>query len=204
MAVTVPASDLTLLTLDELRDATGVTSGQDAKLAALGRAVASAITSRCNVPAAGAHTPTLRVETLSESFRLECPVDELVLGRRPVTEIVSVTEGGVLLTADEYELHAGAGILYRLCNPERAWWSSCGKTMVVYSAGWASVPENLRSAAKKLATLLWSEGGRDPSLRSFELPDVISKTYWVGPTDDPLISNEIDDLLRDYINPMVG
>lgn len=204
IAVTTAASDLTLLTDADLRQATGVATGSDTQLAALGRRVAAAITSRCNVRTAGAQTPTLRLETITETFRLDCPVDVLLLARRPVVEIVSVTEDTVAVDSTDWETDEAAGLLRRLSSDYPAWWQAC-KIVVVYRAGWATVPDNLRNAAMKLAGVFWSEGQKvDPSLKRVSIPGVIDKEYWVGPSDDPALPREVEDLLGDYINTVVG
>lgn len=203
LTVTTPATDLLLLTDAEARQAIGEAgaAADGAKVLQLRKAVSAAITSRCNVWASGAVPATLRLETLSQMNRLDCPVEQVRLVRRPVVEIVSVTEDGSAVVAADYELDASAGLLRRLCGDYPSRWG-CLKVVVAYRAGWATVPDNLRAAAMKLATVVWSEAGRDSGLRSIEIPDVITKEYWVGPADDPLIAREIEELLADYINPL--
>lgn len=204
LTVTTAASDLMLLTDAEARQAIGEAgSAADAtKVLQLRKAVSAAITSRCNVWASGAVPVTLRLETLSQQNRLECPVEQIRLVRRPVIEVVSVTEDSATIAATDYELDPSTGLLRRLCNDFPSWWFSCNKIVIAYRAGWASVPDNLRAAAMKFATIVWSEAGRDSGLKSIEIPDVITKEYWVGPSDDPLFSREIEELLADYINPL--
>jgi hypothetical protein len=203
LTVTTAASDLALLTMAELRQATGIATGQDNKLSALGRGIAAAITSHCNVRAAGATPATLRLETLSEVLRLDCPLDRLILARRPIVEIVSVVEDLETVEAEDYEIETGPGFLHRLNDDDPVWWSA-DKITIAYRAGWETVPENLRNAAMKLATALSAESGRDPSLKAIDIPGVESRQYWVGPADDPLINREIEDLLRDYTNTAMG
>jgi len=201
LTVTTEATDLLLLTEAEVRQAIGVASGQDANVLRLRKAVSAALTSRCNVWASGAVPATLRLETLSQQNRLEYPVEQIRLVRRPVIEVVSVTEDSVAVDAADYELDPGTGLLRRLCSDMPSWWASC-KVVMAYRAGWATVPDNLRAAAMKFATVVWTEAGRDSGLKSIEIPDVITKEYWVGPSDDPLFSREIEELLADYINPL--
>lgn len=203
LTVTTETADLALLTMEELRAATDIKSGRDAELTALGKAVAAAITSHCNVRADGAVPPTLRRESLSETFRLVGTCEGLRLARRPVAAIVSVTEDDVALDACDYELDAALGMLRRLEGDYPAAWCAA-KLVVAYSAGWDTVPDNLRMAAKKLATVLWSEGGQPSNLKRVEIPGLGTREYWVGPTDDPLIPAEIADLLGDYINPAMA
>jgi hypothetical protein len=98
LTVTAAASDLTLLTPTELRAAIGLDmedTSQDTALGVLGTRVAARIVAACRVAAAGATPPTLRSETLSETFRLNggTRTGKLILSRRPVTAIGSVVEG---------------------------------------------------------------------------------------------------------------
>lgn len=207
LTVTTPADDLALLTVAELRAAAGLaaTDGSlDTELSALGRRVAASITAACRIARAGAVQPTLRSETLSETFRLSCERRELVLARRPIAEIASVTENGTVLESAAYESDDAAGLLYRLSADTRACWPAV-KIVIAYTAGWATVPPDLALAASKLAATVRAEDRRaDPNLRSEEIPGVISQTWWVGPKDDPAIPGEVLDLLGPYINPVIG
>lgn len=196
LSVTTAATDLALLSPAELRSATGVESGQDTDLAALGRRVAATITKACRVPAAGATTPTLRLETLTETFRLKAAQSMLVLSRRPLVAITSVVEDSDTLDTDEYEIDGYQ--LRRLDGDDNPSIWTASKVVVVYRAGWATVPDDLKLAAAKLAGLLWSEGSRiDPNLRRESIPGVIDREWWVGPADDPLIPAEVMQLLSE-------
>jgi hypothetical protein len=68
----------------------------------------------------------------------------------------------------------------------------------VYIAGFDEAPDDLKLAASKLAAALYSETARDPNLKRVDIPDVEEREYWVGPSDDPLLSAEISDLLAPY------
>ncbi len=207
LTVTTEATDLMLLTDAEARQAIPNGAAADAaKVTQLRKTVSAAITSRCNVWESGAVPATLRLEVLSQQNRLTHPVEQIRLVRRPVVEVLSVTEGGVALTATDYELDPSTGMLRRLWNDYPAqwlYWSHASfKVVVAYRGGWASVPDNLRAAAMKFATIVWTAAGRDSGLKSIEIPNVIRKEFWVGPADDPLFSREIEELLADYINPL--
>lgn len=201
LTVTTPAPDTSLLTLAELRTATGVgNAAVDSDLTILGSRVASAIANICRVASSGATPPTLRLETLTETFRHEECLPKLILARRPIVAVSQITEDGVSLDAAEYEIDAAAGLISRLHDDRPASWPA-SKIVVAYQAGWETVPDDLKLAASKLAAVLWSEGERvDPNLRSEEIPGVISRTWWVGPSDDPLVPAEVMDLLTPYIN----
>lgn len=197
-AVTVPADDLSLLTIEELRTAVGVTgAAEDAALKTLGSRLSASIAKQCCIASDGINPATLMLETCTETFRAIRSPRELILARRPVTEITSVSENGALVDPADYEIRRGAGILTRLSGDRFSCFPS-GKITVVYKAGFEDVPEDLKLAACKLAIALYSETARDPNLKRVNIPDVLEREYWVGPADDPLLSAEIQDLLAPY------
>lgn len=208
LSVTTVATDLNLLTSAELRAAIGVEdSSKDAALVTLGKRVSSTIAKACKVEADGAVPPTLRLETLTETFRLKSSHVELVLSRRPAISITSVTEDNIALTAADYELEKGSGILRRLDGSDNPSCWAAAKIVVVYPAGWQTVPDDLKLAATKLAAAFWSEGQKiDPSLKRESIPGVIEQEWWVGPSDDPIIPQEVMDLLNagGYVNHWVS
>lgn len=205
LTVTSPASDRSLLTVAELRAAVGISdASQDAVLTALGDRAAASIVRACAVVSVGATPPTLRQETLSETYRLKSHQNCLILSRRPVVTVSSIEVDDVALSATDYEVDASAGLLYRLCGDRIDTWS-CGKVVVVYSAGFDVIPDDLKLAASKLVAALWSEGERvDSSLKRESIPGVIDREWWVGPSDDPLIPAEVMDLLSPYRNHWIG
>lgn len=213
LSVTAPASDLSLLTLDELRAAIGLKdNSKDADLRALGTRVFDRITQACRIAADGATPPTLRQETLTETFRFDLlrrwdwrsRQREIVLSRRPITQVKSVEEAGTVLNpATDYETLAAAGMLRRLLNDEPAHWGS-GKVIVQYTAGWETVPEGLKLAAERLARAYWFQQSRDPAVRQINIPGVIERQYWISAASDPDIPKEIMDMLGPYRNTAVG
>lgn len=207
LTVTTPASDPTLLTLAEVAEAIGGSGHSNATLQRLNERVSEILAGACGMDRAGASVLTLREETYSETLRLACPLDVLYLARKPVVEILTVTENGTALTVtDDYEQTSGHGIL-RMQSGAASWWDS-GKTVVTFRAGYATVPPALKELAAKLACTLHSERGRDPSLGSMDIPGVISETYRYGRPDDPLVSAEImEGLVRGgfvYAQSMIG
>jgi hypothetical protein len=203
LTVVTPASNLALLTLDELRACAGLTDGsQDTALNRLGG----------RIPADGATPPTLLQETLTETFRLNrwwgrrdhlSARETLILSRRPIVSITSVTEAGTLLDPTEYEIRSGAGTLGRLFNDTPARWA-WDRIDVAYVAGWSTVPQGLKRAAEKLARLYWCQAQRDPTMRSEQAVGVASWTYWIGSPTDPDIPQDIMDDLGPYLNVLTG
>jgi hypothetical protein len=157
-------------------------------------------------PSAGATPPTLRLEDVSDTYRLKSTQKELILSRRPVVTIASLVENSVTLTeGTDFECDTSAGLLYRLSSDCRICWP-WGLIVATYNAGWQTVPQDLKELTCKLATMISSETGRDPSLGSMEIPGVISETYRYGRPDDPLIPAEIMEGLQrgGYVNTFVG
>ena len=220
LSVTAAASDLTLLTTAELRGAVGLDTAdgsKDASLKILGVRIAALITQACRVPADGATTPTLRLETLTETFRPEgwrrgiCwrdrgnHDDELILARRPLVAVSSVQEGAVTLTeATDYVVDGGTGILRRVINDLPASWLRRSTIIVQYQAGWNVVPDGLKMAAEQLARVYWFQNSRDPALKQISVPGVIERQYWVGAASDPAVPQDVIDMLGPYRNLLIG
>lgn len=206
LTVTSPNTDRSLLTAAELRTAAGASdNSQDASLALLGGYVSSSIAKACNVAVDGVTPPTLRLETATDTFRLVGSQRELILSRRPVVSITSVTENGTLLTAADYEVDADAGLLYRLSSSVRIYWP--GVTIViVYPAGYATVPDDLKYAAIKFVQAELQQGGRDPLLKRRKIEGVSEYEWWVDPTKDSIIPAEVMDILLrgGYINTWIS
>lgn len=122
-------------------------------------------------------------ETVSEQFRPVLPPDELMLTRWPVASITSVTEDAdTPLTSSDYEVDKASGLLYRRSSDVRIAWQA-EKVVVVYEAGYelpASAPLALQKAARALVRAQWLGRGRDPLVRSEEVPGVLRQDFWVG------------------------
>lgn len=196
LTVTAAATDLHLLTVAERRAAAGVEDGsKDAALAIISARVSASITAACNVRAGGAVPPTLKQETLSETFRLTSGASALFLARRPIVAVSAITEITTTLDADyDFEIDAAGGVIYRLSSDDRICWP-CGKIAVSYSAGWATVPEDLKFAASKFVQAITQTGDRDPMLKAETIEGVSSSEFWVDPSKDSVVPAEVLDLL---------
>ena len=203
LTVLTPASSRALTTLDAVRDEIDATAGDtDARLS---RWIAEE-TERIETYLGR----VLAEEGLQETFRLHDHINRLTimpdcvrLARRPVTAIASISVDGVTLSADQYEVDSGAGLLYRLHCDRRARW--CGWTLVVdYTAGYASIgamPRPVEAACLGLIRHRWSARGRDPMLRSLAIPGVATEQYWVGATgEDGDMPPEIAAMLDPFRN----
>jgi hypothetical protein len=192
--VTTPATDRSLLTLAELRAAAGISdSSKDAELTTLGNRIAASIASACLVARSGAVPPTLRLETITETFRVRSCGGPLMLSRSPVVSIASITEGLSALSASDYDNDNGR--LTRLSSDVVSSWAS-GLVTVVYDAGWSTVPDDLKLAAVKFVQAETQQDGRDPMLKSKTIEGVSSYEWWVDPTKDSVVPGDVMDILR--------
>jgi hypothetical protein len=195
LTIASPNTDRSLLTLAELRAAAGATDeSRDIELSALGGYISSVITNACSVVRVGAIPPTLRLESVVETFhchrhRFEEP---LVPSRRPVAAITSILEGANALDVSAYEMDGT--LLYRLNNGRRGCWQHSPVT-VAYDAGWAVVPDDLRYAAMKFIQSALIQGDRDPMLKRKVTVGVSEYEWWVDPTKDKVVPPEVMDIL---------
>lgn len=195
-AVTTVNEDRSLLTIAELRAAAGVTDGsKDAALRILGDRVSASIVKACRVAQDGVTPPTLRLEAVSDTFRLKSERDALILSRRPIVAVSAVVEVGTTLAATAYEMDAAAGLLRRLATDAHTTWP-CGKILVSYTAGYATVPHDLKLAAAKFVTAETQSDGRDPLLKRKVTEGVSEYEWWVDPSKESVIPAEVMDLLE--------
>ena len=112
--------------------------------------------------------------TVSESFRVNIgePVHVLYLRQYPVTDVVSIAQGGSEATAD-YELDDESGLLWMKCGR----WS--GEIVCEYSGGYdlpEGAPALLSQACIETLRAQQSFATRDPTIRSTTHGDT-SVTY---------------------------
>ncbi|ESY89025.1 hypothetical protein X739_00545 [Mesorhizobium sp. LNHC220B00] len=211
LVVTTPAADRSLLTVAERREAVGVIDGsQDSKLAAMDLRVAAAIMAECDIAIGAGAEPTLRQETLTETFR-SVDVATLILSRRHNVEMTSLVVDDVTLAVDDdFIVHPESGFVDRLSSDRVVRWCA-SKVVAVYTAGFAEVPGDLAEASMEFMRLTWFQKKRDPSLKAevVLIPDVrrIEQTFWVGPTpgqsNDSAVPDIVAGKLTRFLNPMV-
>lgn len=205
LTIPSPNTDRTLLTLAELRAAAGVSDGsKDAILTPLGNYIAALITKACKVAKAGEIPPTLRLETVTETFRLKSQQASLVLARRPVVEITSATLSDASV---EYELDAAAGVIRYISGDVVSDWG-IGPVEITYSAGWEVVPDDLKYAAMKFVQGELSVASRDPTLKRLKIEGVSEREWWVpdNPVNDSVVPPDVMDILikGGYVNMVVA
>lgn len=103
----------------------------------------------------------------------------------------------------DFTIDPGSAQLWRLTSSGyRTRWQLT-PLKVTYTAGYVEIPEDLQAAALRWATLRWQAQGRDPSLRSIDIPGVMTEAYWVDP-NAPGMPSEIEYMLQFYRELMVG
>ncbi|HLP66765.1 MAG TPA: hypothetical protein VK181_04525 [Rhizobium sp.] len=203
LVTTTPADDLQLLTIEELRAASGVIgTAEDAALTAKGLRIAAAIAEACNVRPGRGSVPTFKQETLQETFRDVCRDDDLMLSRRHEIAISSVVVDGTTVANTDYEVDPEAGILTRLCYDTPSTWTG-SKIVVTYQAGFATVPDTLKRAAEEFVRFLWLEDKRDPSVKASEVEiqdiDRVRTEYWVGAIPGQGSSSAVPDFVLAHL-----
>jgi hypothetical protein len=87
-----------------------------------------------------------------------------------------------------------------------AWggWPSVGtgEIVAVYSAGYETVPDDLKYAAIKFVQAEIQNAGRDPYLKARTVPGVLEQQWWVDPAKSSVIPPEVMDILSrgGYVN----
>jgi hypothetical protein len=167
------------------------------------RQVSDLIATECGVARSGALPPTLRRETILETFNLARPAKKLILSRRFVDQLSSITEDGSALGASHYRVDQTAGIVERLDSSGRpAEWCAT-EIVALYTAGFDEVPGGLKLAAIRAIHEQVSASSRDPLLKSESVDGISRFDYWVngasgGSASGGAFSPGVLALLNDY------
>jgi hypothetical protein len=151
-------------------------------------------------------------ETLTETFRparnCSSHVEFLILQRRPIASITSVTVDDVAVDAAEYETDANPGLLYRLdSSGYRSCWSASKSIIVVYLAGYIlldTLPQDIERAVIMMVKDMRADATRDPNLRSKRIEGVSEYQWWIPGEATTQMPIEISGLLDPYRQPWVG
>jgi hypothetical protein len=182
--VTDPSTG-TLLTLAEAKAALGITdNARDADITRLVSRVSASIFAYCKPRTDGINPPTLLSEGITESYRWGSNIGVIQLSRRRVTEIGSVSEGGAALEDTAYDIDRASGQILRVSGDGYIGWA--GTPVVVdYTAGFETVPEDLKLAAEIWLRELWRtdfmtpSALNDPFAKVEEIPGVRRIERWV-------------------------
>jgi hypothetical protein len=154
---TSPVYDLT--TVDAVNAALGITgnTASDAQLAIQITQASRMIGELCD--------RVFALLTVTEDFRMLWgdPTSALNLRQYPVTELTSVTQSGIEVDPQSYELDYESGLLWR----KQGYW--CGEIIVDYSGGYDlpdEAPALLSQACVETLRAQRFAAGRDPTVRS--------------------------------------
>lgn len=219
LTVNTAASNRNLLTNDEIRAAIGQPSMLDVDATKLSARVSAAITAACKVvtgrkATGGVAIPTLMKEVLSEKIWLDCAAhDLLIIARAPIVTVTSITEDGTALTMDVRD--GGTGLvttpspdfevdgfmLRRLASGRPTKWRT-SPIVLIYEAGFETVPDDMKEAASSLARTFVANTSREAGLRMVEIPDVVTKQYTDKDPESPAVPDDVMQMLSDggYIN----
>lgn len=211
LVITTPAPDRSLLTIDEMRSAAGVTNGsRDAELRALEGRVAASIMSECNIAIGSGAEPTLRSETVTET--VYSPYGSiLTLGRRHNVVLSSATLDSSVVSPSDYVVDAEKGLLSKLQSGYSCHWIG-QVAVVVYTAGFSTVPGDLKQAALDYFRSALAESGRDPLLKAIseDVPGLMSerREFWVGSIPGQSKEGAVPDIvagqLKRFRNYVIG
>lgn len=196
--IVTPADTIGLTTLATLKEelADKVAGVSDRILNRLINRATSEIATYLNVPAASDGSTRLGLETIEETLRRSPWLHghsghEIVLSRKPVTEIISVVVGETTIDDIGYELDPAAGILRRIWAPTSISFgvTAGARTVITYKAGWTlpgddaddyTMPAQVEGAVLSLINLAISQGSRDPTVKSQWVTDIERLDFWVG------------------------
>lgn len=223
--VNTPASDLKLLTIEEMRGACSISgNGKDSDLIALEKRVALRLARVCKVRQDDTTPPTFRKETIIETFHyytnfgriwswnnidLDLPnrinrSNAICLSRKFVTVVNSLTLGGTELTEDtDFEVQKTSGMIKRLYGSNINTVDLTSNDLIVnYDCGFDTVPDDLKLAAEQLIRNYYFQNTRDSAVREIEIPGVIRRVYTSGSGSgsEPDISQDILDILSPYMS----
>lgn len=201
LTIVTPATTFNLTTVTAVRSQLGI--GDNSESENLARWISQAsdtISKFCN--------RVFAQETVTETFRLKCREEGLLLTRFPASEIVSVVENDTTLSATDYELASdgSGGVLNRLRNDSVGEWPR-GKIVVTYTAGYAlpnGLPDGIERAAIMLVSQYRNSGDRDPQLRSEAIEGAGSSSYFDGLESQSGLSPEVIGLISKHRKPSGG
>jgi hypothetical protein len=187
----IPAPSYDLVDLATVHDELSIKTSDISKDAFLSRAItqiSTAMAGHCN--------RVFPQETLQDAiypardaypYQLPGGIRRLQLSRWPIVSVSSVTKtefpGDIYILAEgtDFLIEAEVGQLTRLAQYTgypADWYPVV--TTVIYTAGYAIIPDDLQDAALRLITTRFFNRGRDPTMKSQTQPGLGDQTYWVG------------------------
>lgn len=141
----------------------------------------------------------------SYGFAVRAPTP-LVVARRPLLTITSISEDGTALTAGtDFELDLVNSGIFRLDDGGNIMPWTANKTVVVYTSGYSAIPADVVDAVLRLITMRFKGRDRDPMLRERDQPGLGHQVFWVGgPPMSGSVPQEIAGILDKYCPPGIS
>lgn len=203
--VTVAAESLALVTVDQAKAVLGIDladTSQDAALQAQIDSVSAAVNNHCD--------RIFAVQSYRDQIRSACGRwgEPLVVRQYPIVlddlglPVVTVAEDGSALDPAFMEAYPETGSLYRLDSGSTApsAWTAALIT-VDYTAGFAAIPADVQAACLEWLTARYRSLGRDPTVRSVSIPDVITEIYGSVGGGDSSTASSLPSGVRDLLEP---
>lgn len=200
--VVTPADSYWLVDLAAANAELGLTSDsggpQDEQVERMIGQVSAAINSYCN--------RVFATQSYRDQYRNVCNWlgwgKPLILSRSPIAlddgdAILIATVDGTPVEVVEWEADVNVGLLYRLDSggAPTSWTGSL--VIVDYDAGYDVIPDDVQAAALAWLSGRWGSKGRDLSLRSQQIPGVVTETYMDAASTSGMPSS-IRDMLAPY------
>jgi hypothetical protein len=200
LSVTTPAVSTDLTILATVKAEFGITGNDENANLARWISDASAIASTYCRRVFG-------LETVTETFRPDrwgSPSPFLILARKPVTAIASVTVDDAALGTTDYDLNAEPGHLYRNDGSGfRTDWTATKSIVVAYTAGYQplqTLPRDIERAVIAIVRDMRADSSRDPNLKSKTTEGISSYEWWIPNEAKTVLPIEIAGLLDPYTN----
>ena len=185
--VTTPAASYNLVDLASLKTRLAVTTTTNDAYLNLAIADASAA-------AANFMNNPIVVETLQDQIwpwrdgwigGLRSDKQTLQLKRWPFVTVTSVTEtisgtATALVAGTDYLIDAPNGRLARLDSYGRPRDWNADPVVVVYSAGYATIPSDIQECVSEMVKARWYAQTRDPAIRERNVSGIMQTVYWFG------------------------
>lgn len=205
LTVIQPADSHDLTTLETAKRELGITDDdQDAHILDQIHAASNAIATYCD--------RVFGLETVEERFWPDADwgysmhATSLLLNRTPIVEVTSVSIDGTPLAVSDYRIDKRVGILYRLGANWPCWYNWWGTTdgiVITYRGGYQlldGIPFAIERACLNMVKEYSAAVGRDPALRSIEVPGLGKQEFTVGGTqvDQHQLSPMVTGLLEPF------
>jgi hypothetical protein len=183
--VITPATNFDLVTLDQVKAALGIDptdTSQDAALQQHITQVSAAIARYCD----RVFVQQVYRDQFRAVYNWLAAGDPLMTRQNPIAvddtglPLATITENGAIIDATAWDVNPNSGEFYRVDGALVTQWT--GTTILIdYTAGFDPIPDDVQAAALEWLGVQWHSGyGRDPTLRSETIPDLITQVWDTG------------------------